>query len=615
MSGEEDRRRASGSGNRSSSADLVYRNVLDNLASGVISLDADGVITSSNAAAAEICNMTGEAVVGRNFFEVFSQKEGLDEFMDVILDAVYDSSMVHQRVVVATLGGRTRSLSMATTYLKEERKGETVRIGVIALFSDVTEIRELRETELRMAKEMEAKHAELREAYLNLEDTNRKLGAASKSIRVVRAGAVLALLMLFTAVGLYFWDVGTDTGLPRGSAVAIPAPPAPEDLRLLAIEPRRISSTVTILGRLAPRREVEVVSPMQGKVDAVYVRPGQRVARGQRLLDMDVAEVRISHREAQVAHIKARDRVEELKNWSNHAEVSRARRAVSKSRITRESLKNRLSETAFLLKRGIIPASEHEAAEREHRNQSLDLQAAELDLQAVLTRGAAELDVARLELDNARARLKRLEEILSKAGVTAPATGVILHSNGTKPGGGSGDENDKLARGAFVERGSLLLTIGDLEGLTVVGHVDEVDVTRIRPGQPARIVGDAFPGVVLRGEVNRVSSQAILPADGRGGLPTFEVAAVVESLAEEERRLLRLGMSARVEVVVYEKDDALLVPVEAVAFQHGRPLLWVRDRGSGVARAVEVATGMTTVDSVEIVDGIAAGDEILIGGR
>ena len=411
---------------------------------------------------------------------------------------------------------------MATTYLKQERDDETARIGVVALFSDITEIRELRETELRLAREMEAKHTELREAYLKLEETSRKLGAASKNIRVVRTGAMLALVMLFAAVGLYFWDVGMDAGPPAGSGVAVPAPPAPEDLRLLVVEPRRISSTVTILGRLAPRREVEVVSPMQGKVGAVHVRPGQRVAKGQRLLDMDVAEVRISHREAQVAHIKARDRVEELKDWSNHAEVSRARRAVSKRRIALESLKSRLSETAFLLKRGIIPASEHEAAEREHRNQLLDLQAAEMDLEAVLARGAAELDVARLELDNARARLKRLEEILSKARVTAPATGVILHSKGGKAGEG-GEENNKLSRGAFVERGGLVLTIGDLEGLTVIGHVDEVDVTRIRPGQPARVVGDAFPGVVLRGEVNRVSSQAILPAAGRRGLPTFEV--------------------------------------------------------------------------------------------
>ena len=354
---------------------------------------------------------------------------------------------------------------------------------------------------------------------------------------------------------------------------------------------------------------------MQGKVDAVHVRPGQRVAKGQRLLDMDVAEVRISHREAQVAHIKARDRVEELKDWSNHTEVSRARRAVSKRRIALESLKNRLSETAFLLKRGIIPASEHEAAEREHRNQLLDLQAAEMDLEAVLARGAAELDVARLELANARARLKRLEGILSKARVTAPVSGVILHSKGEKSAARPGEESDKLARGAFVERGDLLLTIGDLEGLTVIGHVDEVDVTRIRPGQPARVVGDAFPGVVLRGEVNRVSSQAILPAAGRRGLPTFEVAAVVESMTEEVRRLLRLGMSARAEVVVYEKENALLIPVGAVELQDGRPWLWVRDRGSGEARAVEVVTGMTTVDSVEIIDGIAAGDEILIGGR
>ena len=610
MNGEEHRLGALRTGARPSADDLIYRNVLANVASGVMSLDTGGVITSFNAAAAAICGLTGESVVGRGFFEVFSQREGADPFIDVIFDAVHDSSMVHHRVVEATLGGRTRSLAMATTYLQEERGGETVRIGVVAVFDDISDIRELREAELRLSREVEARHAKLREAYLDLEETNRKLGAASKKIMAVKMGAVLAVLAVFAAFGLYVWDAGLLAGRTTAGA-------APETFRVLVVEPRRISSTVTLLGRLAPRREVEVVSPMAGKVEAVHVRTGQRVAKGQRLLDMDVAEVRIDQREAQVAYIKARDRVEELQNWSNHTDVTRARRAVSRSSIALESLKTRLAETAFLLERGVIPASEHEAAKREHRNQLMDLQSAELDLQAVLAKGDAELEVAQLELDNASARLQRVEDTLSRAAVTAPAAGVILHSEGGDDAGApAGEKEDKLARGAFVERGDLLLTIGDLDGLAVIGHVDEVDVTRIRPGHPARITGDAFPGVALRAEVDRVSSQATLTGGrGRPRAPSFEVAAVVGSLTEAQRRLLRLGMSARIEVVVYEKEDALLVPIEAVEMRDGRPRLRVLNRDSDDVRTVEVVAGVTTVDAVEIVDGIAGGDEILVGGR
>ena len=591
-------------------ADLIYRNVLDNVASGVMSLDARGTIVSFNAAAAEITGVTGEAAVGRTFVEVFEHGEGTDEFTDVIFDAIYDSSMVHQRVVEAAFGGRKRSLSVATRYLSEERDGETVRIGIVAVFSDITEIRELRETELRLAKEVEAKHAELREAWLDLEETNRRLGRASKRIGVFRTGAAVLVLAAFALAGLYFWDAGPMSGgAPSGAAPAVQG-----DFAALVVEPGHISSTVSMVGRLAPRREIEVTSPIGGKVAEVHVRPGEWVVEGQRLVEMDVAEVEIEHREARVAYIKALDRVDEIEAWSANPDVSRARRAVSKSRIALEARKNRLEETAFLLERGIIPASEHEAAEREHHNQLLDLESAEQDLEAVLARGTEEREVAQLELDNARARLESVGETLNGAAVTSPATGVVMHPK-TAPGrrGGPGGEGGRLSKGASVEQGDRLLTIGDLDGLTVAGYVDEVDVTRIRPGHPARITGDAFPGVVLSGEVVRVSSQAVAAGDQRR-LPLFEVAAVVEDLTEEQRRLLRLGMSARIEVTVYEKSDALLVPIEAVDTGAGRPRLLVRDRATGAVRPVEVIAGMTTLDSVEIVEGISAGDEILVSG-
>ena len=139
-------------------------------------------------------------------------------------------------------------------------------------------------------------------------------------------------------------------------------------------------------------------------------------------------------------------------------------------------------------------------------------------------------------------------------------------------------------------------------------------MTRIRPGQAATIAGDAFPGVELQGTVTHVSSQAVASED-RSRPPLFEFAVAADSLTAEQRRALRLGMSATLEVTVYEKADALLVPIDAVQTGDGRPRLRVRDRGTGEVRLVEVTTGITTLDSVEIIDGIAAGDEILAPAR
>ena len=592
-------------------ADLnIYRNVMDTVTSGVMSLDAHGNITLFNAMAAKITGLPQESVVGRPFAEIFPQMKEVDEFTDVVLDAVYDVSVGSQRVIEATFLGRRQSLSMQTSYLREERGGKTVRIGVVAVFSDISEIRDLREKEFRLAKEVESKHAELQDAYRTLEDGNRKLQAMLKRIKYIRVGEGVFVLAIFLAVVWYSGgpapppDIADDV---RGQN----AEAGTENLSTLVVEPQRITSTVTVAGHLAPRQEVGVTSPINGKVLDLHFQYGERVTKGQKLVALDVSEVKIEYREAQVNHIRAMERVRELEDWSSHVDVSRARREVSQARIMLETRKNRLDETVFLLERGVIPSSEHEAAQREYNSQKLVLQAAEQDLEIVLSKGAKDKRVAQLELDNAQARLSGFEEIMRKAVVHAPVSGVALRPESSEGEATSEEQGRGLTRGTFVKHGDHLLTVGNLDGLAVVGHVDEVDVVKVRPGNRAKIVGDAFPDVGLSGEITRVSSQANRDS-GSGGLPRFEVIAVVESLTEEQRQLLRLGMSAHLEVVVYDRMDALLVPIDAVEIRNGEPWLRIKDRDSGSIRSVSVATGVTTLDAVEIVGGIEAGSEVVV---
>ena len=582
-----------------------------------MSLDRSGVITSFNPAASEIFGLSADSVVGHTLADVLLRMEGADAFIDTVLNATYEASTGDQHVVEATLAGRRRLLSVVTSYLTEERDGKTVGVGVVAVFSDISEISELREKEVRLAKDLEAKHGELRDAYVTLETRNRELASAAKRVNALRLGATIGVMTMFLAVGLYFWNADSPAG-GRGAAGTAAGGTAAGGVhaadgvpRTLTVTPQAVSASLFMTGRLAPSRQVEVTSPIKGKVAAVHFRHGERVAEGQRLVELDVTEVQIERRDAEVAFIRARDRVQELANWEDHVDVTQARRAVSKSNAALETARNTLEKTSFLLERGVIPASEHEAAEREFQSRQFDLRAAEEDLRAALAKGAAEGTVAQLELDNARAKLETLEETLRNAVVYAPAAGVVIDPK-IDQAERNGDNNEKtLAKGVPVEQGERLLTIGNLDGIAVVGRVDEVDVVRIRPGHRVRVAGDAFPGITLNGEIAQVSSQAKRDRSGRG-LPSFEVTAVVEALSDEQRRLLRLGMSATVEVTVYEKSDALLVPLDAVTLRDGQARLRVRDLDTGAVREVPVATGVTTVDSVEIVDGIGPGDEVVL---
>ena len=77
-------------------------------------------------------------------------------------------------------------------------------------------------------------------------------------------------------------------------------------------------------------------------------------------------------------------------------------------------------------------------------------------------------------------------------------------------------------------------------------------------------------------------------------------------------RLAALGMSAHVAVTVYERPAALLVPIGAVERAGGEAWLRVLDRRTGDAARRAVALGITTLDSVEVTAGLAAGEEIVL---
>ena len=86
----------------------------------------------------------------------------------------------------------------------------------------------------------------------------------------------------------------------------------------------------------------------------------------------------------------------------------------------------------------------------------------------------------------------------------------------------------------------------------------------------------------------------------------------LQHLRPRQRQRLRQGMSAKLKVVVSDKAETLLVPIAAVRIQRGQMLLRVKDPESGRLRSIKVETGATTLDEVEILSGIEAGDEVVI---
>ena len=581
----------------------IHGRVLDHLLDGVMVVERGGAITVFNPAAARILGVSSGEAAGSTFTELFIAREGFEELSEFILDAVAGAGAGRRQVVALHAGDAARTLSVATSYIRAGGDGAGETMALIAVFSDITELRELRETELRMAKAVAAQHAELQTAYRQIEERNETLAATLKKVQVARVAATVLVIGVFLGAGAYVWQPLDFFGGSSGPSVVSRADAGvAEGFRLIVVEPRPLRETISLVGELAPWRTVSVTSPIESRVLAVHFQYGQEVEEGDLLVELDTAEVVRQHRQAQVAYIDALETFETVSDWENGPEMAGARRAFVRARMALESQETRLQRTAFLLEQGLIPASQHEEAERQYQRQLLDVEAARQDLDAARARGGEEaLDKAVLELSGAEDERRELAESLGTGRVHAPVSGAVLAP--------SRFGANVLVAGRSVEEGEALLRIGDFSRMTAIAAVDEVDVVRISVGQAVSVTGNAFPDLRMRGTVTHVSSQ---PLPKTRGATQFEVGVTLDPLEADQRERLRAGMSSTLQVAVYSNDAALMVPIEAVDRSGPSHLVRLVNRETREVQEHAVQVGTTTLDSVEITAGLQPGDEIVV---
>jgi HlyD family secretion protein len=143
--------------------------------------------------------------------------------------------------------------------------------------------------------------------------------------------------------------------------------------------------------------------------------------------------------------------------------------------------------------------------------------------------------------------------------------------------------------------------------------VDELDIGALREGQTAVITLDSFPDTPVNGTVRQIAPNATNTAGS--DLVTYEVRL---ALAEEDTAVLpiRLGMTANAQLLTAEKEEVLLVPNRAIRAdrQQGRFFVTrVLSQDPLTTEEVEVTLGLRDNQNTEIISGISAGDNLLIG--
>lgn len=152
--------------------------------------------------------------------------------------------------------------------------------------------------------------------------------------------------------------------------------------------------------------------------------------------------------------------------------------------------------------------------------------------------------------------------------------------------------------GDIVQPGQVLAMAGPSTGDVVRVSVDQADVTSIEAGDEVRIDIDGLDESVT-GSVVSVSQ---LPVDGTD----FEVMVSIDQVEG-----LRSGMEGTVAIIVDTLDDVVLIPTGALGGTSSAPTVEVLVNGESETRSV--VTGLTTPTQVEVISGIAEGDQVVIG--
>jgi RND family efflux transporter MFP subunit len=380
-----------------------------------------------------------------------------------------------------------------------------------------------------------------------------------------RAWLIVPLLML--AAGC------TGESPATASQDKAPATPPPRPVRVFAAAEERVARTVVATGTLAAEDQVVVGTKVPGRLAEIAVDMGTRVRRGDVVARLDASDYRLRVEQADAALQQARVRLglppagtDERVNPEQTSIVRQARAVLEEARLTRD-------RAARLVEQELIARAQFDTAEA-------NLKVAEGRyhdaLEEVRTRQAL--------LAQRRSELELARQQLADTAMVTPIDGAVAVK--------------QASVGEYLAAGAPVATVVRLHPLRLRMNVPEREAAGVRVGQAVRLTLEGDP-VAYQGRVVRLSP--IVQEQNR----TLSVEAEVPN----ERALLRPGAFARAEIVSEASQPVIRVPADTiVTFAGIEKVLVVRQ---GTIAELRVQTGRRTGDTVEIVSGLRAGEEIV----
>ena len=337
------------------------------------------------------------------------------------------------------------------------------------------------------------------------------------------------------------------------------------------VNPQAIAGTILATGKiLVPEDRMANIGPVhEGRLVHLYAGQGSNVRKGQKLADLESADID----QAEADYLKA------LADYDNARRSSSAEVKFAQATYDR---------TKMLYEKTITAGKNLEAAEH-------DLELAKASAASNIAGTNAALTSARRHLLILGLKESEIDALAHKSNLSAvfslnsPISGIVIERNGTI--------------GATVGSDANLFKIIDISRVWIDANIFEKDLDRVRRGQEVNISVPAFPGVNFSGKVILISSVVD---------PETRTVKVRTEVPNSDGRL-KPDMFANVRIITDLHRTAISIPQAAVLDDRGKSIVFVNEADGYQKRPVTV--GIQGDGRVEIIEGLQAGDKVVVKGN
>jgi RND family efflux transporter MFP subunit len=394
----------------------------------------------------------------------------------------------------------------------------------------------------------------------------------------------VSLLLLLVAAAVFVASCGGSKANVRKEETAANAEPAVVEVTTAAAIKRELPRFFEATGSLAGDEQTDVAPQTAGKVVAVGVDIGSYVKRGQMLVRLDDAELklRVDQSAAQVEQAKANVRQAEEKIGLRPGQAFDPNKVaeVSAARVALDLADKNLKRAEKLIESGDVSRQfyDEQRARRDQLKEQYDVALAQA------RQNFAGVDVARTSVANAEAALALARKNLSYAVIPAPIDGFVTERTADL--------------GEYVSPQQKVVTIVRTNPLRIRIDIPEQAIREVKLGQSVSITTSAWPDKNFAGRVARIAPN--VSATSR--------TLTVEAEIENGSNALKPGQFATVRLLQERVEPAVLIPARAVVTEAGVSRVFVIKDGHAEQRLVQ--TGQTEGDLIEVKQGVAADEQV-----